>query len=252
MTDPQPDLRKTSARQTRTLKYETIRAWIADRIASQEFPCGAQLPSEHDIMERFGVSRVTARQAFDALRQSGIVEARRGKGYFVARPRARASLERLQSFGEMMAPLGLETHSKVIELLEVPASQETASALQLETGVTVTRMARARMAGSSVMSLDIGYYPLELGRRLMLLDLANQDVFVLMEDNIGIELGFADVTLDVAPAERPHARFLDVAAKDPVLRLRRTTHENCGRPLVFELIYARLDSMSFNARIARW
>ncbi len=252
MTDPQPDLRKAGGRQTRTLKYEMVRAWIAERIASEEFPCGAQLPSEHDIMDQFGVSRVTARQAFDALRQAGLVESRRGKGYFVARPRARASLERLQSFGEMMAPLGLETHSNVIELLEVPATAETAEALGVDAGTTVTRLARSRMAGRAVVSLDIGYYPLDLGRRLMLLDLANHDVFLLMEDSIGIELGYADVTLDVTPADRAHARFLDVAPSDPVLRLRRITHENCGRPLVFELIYARLDSMCFNARIARW
>lgn len=251
MTEPQPKSNK-SAPPTRVLKYETIRNWVAERIASGEFACGAQLPSEHDIMDRFGVSRVTARQAFDALRQSGLVEARRGKGYFVARPRANASLERLQSFGEMMAPLGLETHSDVIELLEVPASEEVAEVFGIGVGETVVRIARSRMAAKTVMSLDIGHYPLDIGRRLMLLDLANEDVFLLMERRIGMELGYADVVLDVTPSEREHARFLGVSPQDPVLRLRRITYENSGRPVVFERIYARLDSMSFNARIGRW
>jgi len=208
MTDPQPSSRKPGTRPTRNLKYEVIRSWISERIASGEFACGEQLPSEHDIMDRFSVSRVTARQAFDALRRAGLVDARRGKGYFVARPRANASLERLQSFGEMMAPLGLATHSQVIELLEVPAADDVAQALGVEAGATVMRLARSRMAGTAVVSLDVGYYPQALGRRLMLLDLANEDVFLLMENVIGIELGYADVALEVQQAKAPHARDL--------------------------------------------
>lgn len=237
---------------TRTLKYEMVRNWISERISSGEFASGGQLPSEHDVMAQFGVSRVTARQAFDALRQAGLVEARRGKGYFVRRLRANASLERLQGFGEMMAPFGVDTHSDVLELLEVPATPEVAEALEIDTGITVTRLSRARRAGPTVVSLDISHYPLDLGRRLMLLDLAHEDVYLLMEQQMGVELGYADVVLDVAPADTRHAQFLDVETSAPVLRLRRITLDNSGRRLAFERIYARLDAMSFSARIPRW
>jgi GntR family transcriptional regulator len=108
-------------------KYQAVRDWLAERIAQGEYGRGAQLPSEHDLMARFEVSRVTARQALDDLRRLGIVESRRGKGHFVSRLTAVHSLERLQSFGEMMAPLGVATHSNIIELLETPATKEVAA-----------------------------------------------------------------------------------------------------------------------------
>lgn len=251
MANPKPGAKNVSS-PGRTLKYITIRNWLAERIAAGEFASGQQLPSEHEIMERFGVSRVTARQAFDELRRSGIVEARRGKGYFVSHFRATASLERLQSFGEMMAPLGVETRSNVLELIEVVPEPLVTEALQVPDGSIVTRIGRTRMAGGTSISLDISYYPIDIGRKLMVLNLGQEDVFLLMEQRLGLELGYADVILDVDDASPKHAKFLGVDPGQPLLRLRRLTFDNNGRPLAFELIYSRLDAMSFKARLGRW
>jgi len=41
---------------------------------------GEQLPPERELAERFGVSRVTLREAIKALRDAGLVESRRGRG----------------------------------------------------------------------------------------------------------------------------------------------------------------------------
>jgi len=252
LTTTGPIAGKNAVMPERTLKYVAIRNWLAGRISRGEFARGEQLPSEHEIMAQFSVSRVTARQAFDELRRMGVIEARRGKGYFVSSLRASASLERLQSFGEMMAPLGIETHSDVLELSEIPASRDVSEALGLPEGEIVTQLVRARIAGGTVVSIDSSCYPLAIGRKLMLLDLAHKDVFILMEQRLDIELGYADVTLDVAPAPPGHARFLGLGEGQEVLRLRRKTHENTGQPLAFERIYARLDALTFHVRVARW
>jgi len=241
-----------ASRTDRLPKYAVIRNWFVDRIASGEFARGQQLPSEHDIMEQFGVSRVTARQAFDALRSQGFVEARRGKGYFVSRLLATASLERLQSFGEMMAPLGVQTHSDVIEIIEMRADAEVAAALDIERGDAVVRLVRARVAGSTTVSLDVSYLPRGIGRRLILLDLARQDVFLLMEKRLEIEIGYAEITIDTVPAPAFSTDLLGVAANDSVLRLKRLTLSNSGERLMFEQIYARLDMMQFRLRVPRW
>ena len=233
-------------------KYAAIRDWLAQRIASGEFSCGEQLPSEHDLMTRFDVSRVTARQALDDLRQRGVVESRRGKGYFVQRMKVLQSLERLQSFGEMMAPLGLETHSKVIELLEVPATKEVAEALRIEPGTVVTRLARQRIAGGSALSLDISFFPLDIGRRLMVLDLSHEDVFHLLERQLGVELGYADLTIDVVAAEARHAPHLGAEVGAQVMRIRRLTVDDNGRPVDYERLYSRLDAVVLQLRVPRW
>ncbi|MBN9619191.1 MAG: FadR family transcriptional regulator, partial [Actinobacteria bacterium] len=54
---------------------------------------GDRLPPERELAERFGVSRVTLREAIKALRDAGLVESRRGRGggtFVAAPPRERA------------------------------------------------------------------------------------------------------------------------------------------------------------------
>jgi GntR family transcriptional regulator len=232
-------------------KYQAVRDWLVDRIAQGEYGRGAQLPSEHDLMARFEVSRVTARQALDDLRRLGIVESRRGKGHFVSRLTAVHSLQRLQSFGEMMAPLGVATHSNVIELLETPATKEVAAALRIAAATPVTRIVRTRLAAGTVVSLDVSFFPVDVGRALTGLDLAKEDIFLLLERRLGIELGYADITIDVVPAEERHAKHIGASKGEPVIRIRRVTHDNDGRPIDCERIYARLDALAFRVRVPR-
>lgn len=52
-------------------------------ITEGRLPVGARLPGEHELADRFGVNRQTARQAIAALAADGLVEARRGSGTFV-------------------------------------------------------------------------------------------------------------------------------------------------------------------------
>ena len=239
-------------RKKKAPKSQAVRAWLADGIARGAFARGAQLPSEHDLMERFSVSRVTARQALDDLRRTGLVESRRGKGHFVSRLTAVHSLERLQSFGEMMAPFGVATRSDVIELVETAATTEVAIALGLAPDATVTRIVRTRLAAGTVMSLDISFFPVDVGRKLMRLDLAGQDIFLLLERQLGIELGYADLTIEMVPVDDGHARHIGAAKGEPVIRIRRLTRDNGGRAIDYERIYARLEALKFRARIPRW
>ncbi len=242
----------TLPKRGRPSKYLAIRDWLAARIADGDFCHGAQLPSEHDIMARFSVSRVTARQAFDDLRRLGLVESVRGKGYFVRRFKAVHDLLRLQSFGEMMAPLGVATHSKVVEIGEVPAPPDAASALRLSAGEPVLRVVRARFAGGTVISVDISFFPADIGRKLVPLNLVSNDIFVLLEKDLSMELGFAELTIEAAPAPAEYAAHIGVSEAETVLRIRRLTHDAGGRPVDFEYLYARLDAVQFRVRSARW
>src|SRR3546814_15911555 len=60
--------------------YSILREWIFDGT----YPAGAKLPSEGDLCDRLGVSRITSRQALDLLVREGPVRRVRGQGPFVA------------------------------------------------------------------------------------------------------------------------------------------------------------------------
>jgi len=246
------ELRRETQNKPRIPKYLAIQNWLSARIAAGTFAHGERLPSEHELMAEFGCSRVTVRQALNHLRGSGMISSQRGRGYFVSRLRAVQDLRRLQGFGEIMAPLGVKTLSQVLEVAERGASGEVAEALKLRSGDKVTRVEQLRIAGDTIVSLDISFFPADIGEPLTKLDLQHEDVFVLLEKQLDTELGFADLTIDVVPASRRQAKLIGVSTHETVLRIRRLTHTVCGRRIDYERIYARLDAMQFHARPGRW
>lgn len=64
--------------------YEQVFESIKDMIRVGSFKQGDFLPSENELAEMMGVSRVTVRQALKQLSEAGIIQTRKGKGSIVA------------------------------------------------------------------------------------------------------------------------------------------------------------------------
>ncbi len=84
--EPQP-----SREDDPTPLYHRIHRELVARMRDGRLPLGSQVPTEQQLCEAYGVSRVTARRALEQLRQEGLIDRVRGRGSFVARlPEARA------------------------------------------------------------------------------------------------------------------------------------------------------------------
>lgn len=234
-----------------TAKYAGVRDWLTASIADGTFKPGSLLPSEHDLMERFKVSRVTIRQALDEVRELGLIEKRQGKCTIVSTPRFVIHLDRLESFGEVGQIQGPHPATSVVEIDELVPERCVATALRLARGHRVTRIEQMLLAGASVMSVNVGYLPAEIANRLARFDLSRQDILLLLEREVGIEVGYADVTIDTAPASARMAGLLGVAAGQEVCRLTRVTFDTTNLPVHFEQIFSPLSLTQFQVRIAR-
>src|SRR5579859_3417346 len=75
-------------------KYAQVVAEIQRRISEGEYAPGTLLPSEHQLVTDFGVSRPTIVKALSSLRQDGWIETQQGKGSFVRGRPALSGAER--------------------------------------------------------------------------------------------------------------------------------------------------------------
>ena len=64
-------------------RYRQIAAALRGAIEAGELAADCGLPSEVDLMARFGVSRATVRQALSLLEVDGLIVTRAGKGRYV-------------------------------------------------------------------------------------------------------------------------------------------------------------------------
>mgnify|MGYP000707237242 CR=1 FL=1 len=74
---------RTPAHPAGTPKYQVIRDELMNAIRSGEYPPGTRIPTERELSERYGVHRMTVRQATTALVRAGLVVKRRPQGNFV-------------------------------------------------------------------------------------------------------------------------------------------------------------------------
>lgn len=230
--------------------HTQIRELVRRRILDGTYAPHSQMPSEAQMMEAFSVSRITIRQALGDLQKEGLIFKVAGKGSFVAKPKAFQNLSRLQGFGEAMAPAGYETFSQVLSARQVSADATVAQRLRVKPGAGVFEIQRLRYLNREPISVDVSYFPLALGRRLEREDLPTRDIFLVLENDYGMHLTHADVSIEAISATETLARQLRTPEDAPLLRIERLTFAD-EQPIDFEYLYYRGDAFQYRLRIER-
>ena len=231
--------------------YTQIRELLRERILHGVYKSHAQMPSENEMVRAFGVSRITVRQALTDLQKEGLIFKIHGKGTFVSKAKATQNLRRLEGFGEAMAGAGHETFSRVLAHRAVRAGKIVGERLRVPEREEVMEIRRVRYLDREPISVDVTYVPLAIGERLVREDLPRRDIFVILENDYGIALGNADLSIDAAAADDDIAEALKVEPGSPILRIERLTFTSDGTPLDFEFLYYRGDAFQYRLRIER-
>lgn len=87
---------------------------IERRILSGAWPPGHRVPSEHELTERYGCSRMTVSKVLTQLAQAGLVSRRRKAGTFVTRPHSQAAVLEIQDIPAEVAASGLPYRFEII------------------------------------------------------------------------------------------------------------------------------------------
>jgi len=231
--------------------HARIRESLRSQILSGHYAQHDKLPSEKQLMEQFAVSRITVRHALGALEQEGMIFRIAGKGCYVAKSKPAQTLTRLQGFAEAMHSQGYEACNQVLGLVTLPASPLLAQTFGVVAGTPLVELRRLRYLDRLPVSLDISYFPVELGLRLAREDLVTRDVFQILENDYGLQLGHADLSIEAALATADEASLLDVPPAAPLLALQRMTHGRDGAELELDFIRYRADRFRYQLRIER-
>jgi GntR family transcriptional regulator len=201
-------------------KYFQLREILLDLIESNELPIGAAIPSERDLSQRFGLSRMTVRQAVDHLVSEGRLHRVPGKGTFVARPKIELALQ-LTSFTDDMRARGLEPGSRDLDRRVVRASAHLARQLGIQPGDAVHFIERLRTADGEPLSIERAHIPVVLAPDLDSFDLTGLSLYALLESRYGIVMDAGELTIDGGVADPNDADLLKLPRGGAVLLLQR-------------------------------
>ena len=146
------------AREGRGPLYRRLEERLRHAIESGAVKPEQALPSERDLAEDLGVSRITIRKALEGLVGSGLLVRRQGAGTFVA-GRVEKSFSKLTSFSEDMAARGRTSRSEWIARAEGAVTPDESLMLGLSPGTPVYRFHRIRFADDLAMALEYSTIP---------------------------------------------------------------------------------------------
>jgi GntR family transcriptional regulator len=229
--------------------YYQLRSVIEDRIDSGDWPPDTLVPSERELCEQFGISRITVRQALADLARDGRLVRSHGRGTFVGRSPLKKALLPLMGFTEDIRRHGQRPGGRVLRFEVVPASPAVTRALQLGAGEKVIVLKRVRLANGRPMARETASLPARLVPRLLEEDLQDRSLYELLREKYGIMPTRATQQWQAVSCPSADAKLLGIRKGSPVFFIDRTTYDQQGQPFEHVESYFRGDQYIFFAEL---
>jgi GntR family transcriptional regulator len=222
-------------------KYRVIASDLRAAIARGEYPADTRLPGENDLMRRYQVARMTARQALAQLVNEGLAVARKGSGVYVRgfRPVLRSGVSRLSArgWGSGRSIWAADASSRDLQVDEIEVRRaEPPDRIRLLLDLpddpasrVVARSRRYVLDGKPVL-LSVSYLPAELAAGTMIeyKDVGPGGVYARLR-----ELGYAPARfredLRSRMPEPGESQRLELPPGTPVVDIVRTAYTADGQ-----------------------
>lgn len=230
--------------------YYQLQTILHEKITSGSWAPEHRLPSEAELGDAYGVSRITVRQALAALEAEGMLRREPGRGTFVtALPRA-AEPPRVEGSIEDFASFLKTTAVKIVTVARVQTCAEEAQKLQLPLGAPLTRTTCLRTYHDEAYGVVVFDLPYEIGRRFSKSDW-KEPLADVLRGKLGIEVTETRQSVRASLACVNAARMLSIRIGAPLLTIERLMSGADGLPLVCSVTHCRSDVFSLVTNVHR-
>lgn len=233
VTEPAP--RQSSPR------YVGIAAELRERILDNQLGPHTLMPSERELSERFGVSRMTARQALTLLESEGHVYRRPPRGTFVAEPRVRFHIG---SFSEEATRMGRHASAELLWAKAFGDATAAQAALGLPNDGLVNAFHRLRLMEGEPIALETTYFPADLTPGILDTPVEGS-LWQFLREQYDVRLDRSEAVLESIVLDEGSCNRLRVRAASNGILLTRKTYDDTGRCVEFARDVYRADRAAF-------
>lgn len=228
--------------------YVQLEEYIKKKIKEGVYLPGEALPTERDLTELFGVSRMTVRQAITNLVHQGVLYKTYGKGTFVSKQVIEKKLE-IESFSEDMEKRGLVPSSRILYFEKIIPDSEIREKLELSENEQVYFLNRIRLANDEPMAIEYSYLPEKYFPDLMKYNFMRCSLYTIMKNEYHSDFNYMKQSIKAVTISKKESELLLNKSRGFGLISLRTIFNNSHIPIEYTKTIYNPDRYAFNLMI---
>lgn len=220
---------------------EDLRARLADGEFDDRFP------TDQELMDSYGVSRHTARDAVRRLADEGLVDRERGRGTFVRSRSIEQPLGALYSLFQSIEAQGFEQRSRVLTL-EERTDAEAAAVLGVATDEPLIFLERVRLCDDEPIAVDCSWLAASIASPLLGVDFSHTSLYRELAGRCGVAPTQGRERIEPVLPTEAQRQLLGIGRRQSVFAIERLALAG-DRPLEWRHSVVRGDRFAF---VARW
>lgn len=199
-----------------------------EQILSGQLNPGDALPTETQLGEQYGISKMTVRNGLRLLVDEGLIESFRGKGSFVSRPKLNEIILKLSD--DSIKSVG-KNSLKFLGINIVSAEDAIAAILELKPGSKLLRFRRLFLIDEEPVAIENRYVTYHRGQPVVEQEIQYAAFPEAVARHTGRVTERNQVTISSVPLSSDDSELLGALAGIPALKIEQLVYGGQGRPL---------------------
>ena len=226
-------------------KYKQLFKQLERDILGEKYQLGDFLPSEHQLMEIYQVSRDTVRKALALLQEEGLIEKVRGQGSKVVKQeQLDFPVSNLTSYQELVAQHQLQSKTNVISLDKITVDKKLAKTTGFPEYRLVWRIVRQRVVDNIASVLDIDYLDKSLVPDLTR-EIGEHSIYSYLEETLKLNIAYARKEITIDHVSDQDQILLDIGRDQHIVSIKSQVYLADGRQFQYTESRHKLDKFRF-------
>ncbi len=201
--------------------YQQVKDFISRKIQEGTWRAGDRLPSEHELVAQFGISRMTVNRALRELMEQGRIVRVAGVGSFVAEDKPQSTLLQIANLASEIRQRGHDYRCDMLSVERVSATLEVAAALDLRMGASVFHSLCLHRENGVPVQLEDRYVSPQQAPEFIAQDFSHISPSEYLIRNAPFDQ--VEHVVDAVLPTPEQAAWLEMPATEPCLQLTRRT-----------------------------
>jgi GntR family transcriptional regulator len=213
--------------------YRQIADQLRAAIYAQELLPGAQLPSERELVQRFGTAPQTVRQALNVLKGEGLIIGRPGRGVFVREKPFVHRLEAARRFVTQAREQGRGAEARLLSVVTTSASSVVAEHLTLSPDAPIVIRRYLLLLDGDPFELSESHFPAHFAEGTVVASTENVSPGAIdrdLKERHGLEPARYLDELTVRMPLPDEVKTLRLLPGTPLTSVLRTYYDHSGNP----------------------